>query len=242
MTVFEANRDNTTSILLVDLEATARRSLSFILGEKKYQITEADSVDAALSLLAERSIDVILVNFGKHKPLSLEVVKKIRQNSCDTEVVVMTVSPDPHLAVKALQAGAFDCFDTTAPPEQLMLKLYKAAEHSRLKRQLFALREEVALSNGIGDIGLARHSHLNGNDTSGGSLTPLQENRDGVKVPVEKRTGNGLLHDSQQAVIMKALADNNWNFTHTAHELGIGRTTLWRKMKKYNLKREYAEK
>jgi DNA-binding NtrC family response regulator len=242
MTVFEANRDNTTSILLVDLEATARRSLSFILGEKKYQVTEADSVDAALSLLAERSIDVILVSSGKHKSLSLEVVKKIRQHSRDTEVVVMTASPDPHLAVKALQAGAFDCFDTMTPPEQLMLKLYQAAEHGRLKRQLSALREEVALSNGIGDIGLARLSHLNGNDTSDGSLTRLQENRDGEKVPLEKRTGNGLLHDSQQAVITKALADNNWNFTHTAHELGIGRTTLWRKMKKYNLKREYAEK
>jgi DNA-binding NtrC family response regulator len=242
MNVFEANRDNTTSVLLVDLEATVWRSLSFILGEKKYQVTEADSVDAALSLLAERSIDVVLVSSGQHNSLSLEAVKKIRQRSRATEVVVMTASPDPHLAVRALQVGAFDCFDTMAPPGHLMLKLYKAAEHSRLKRQLFALREEIARSNGIGDVGSAGHSHVNGDDNSGEPLTPLQEYRDGENVPLGKRTGNGLLHDSQQAVIMKALADNNWNFTHTAHELGIGRTTLWRKVKKYNLRRAYAIK
>ncbi len=47
-----------------------------------------------------------------------------------------------------------------------------------------------------------------------------------------------LLDDSQRSLIVKALDDNNWNYTKTAAELGIGRTTLWRKIRKYNLKRE----
>ena len=49
---------------------------------------------------------------------------------------------------------------------------------------------------------------------------------------------DGLLADNQRATIVKALSRNNWNFTQTAQELGIGRTTLWRKVKKYNLKKE----
>lgn len=48
----------------------------------------------------------------------------------------------------------------------------------------------------------------------------------------------GLLADSQRSVILNALSDNNWNFTRTAQALGIGRTTLWRKVKKYNLQRD----
>lgn len=48
----------------------------------------------------------------------------------------------------------------------------------------------------------------------------------------------GLLDEGQRSIIFKALSQNNWNFTQTAQELGIGRTTLWRKVKKYNLKRE----
>ena len=49
---------------------------------------------------------------------------------------------------------------------------------------------------------------------------------------------SGLLDESQRTLIIKALSDNNWNFSQTAQELGIGRTTLWRKVKKYNLKKE----
>ncbi|MFQ5606930.1 MAG: sigma-54-dependent transcriptional regulator [Candidatus Zixiibacteriota bacterium] len=38
--------------------------------------------------------------------------------------------------------------------------------------------------------------------------------------------------------ILKSLEDNNWNYSRTALELGIGRTTLWRKVKKFNLSKE----
>ena len=47
-----------------------------------------------------------------------------------------------------------------------------------------------------------------------------------------------LLDDSQRSLIVRALNDNNWNYTKTADDLGIGRTTLWRKIKKYDLKKE----
>ena len=50
----------------------------------------------------------------------------------------------------------------------------------------------------------------------------------------------GLLDSGQRSLIIKALNDNNWNYTRTAAELGIGRTTLWRKIKKYKLKEETA--
>lgn len=50
----------------------------------------------------------------------------------------------------------------------------------------------------------------------------------------------GLLDSNQRTLIIKALNDNNWNYTRTARELGIGRTTLWRKMKKYDLRPETA--
>lgn len=44
-----------------------------------------------------------------------------------------------------------------------------------------------------------------------------------------------LMDTTQRQTILRALSDNNWNYTQTAQALGIGRTTLWRKMKKYDL-------
>ena len=52
------------------------------------------------------------------------------------------------------------------------------------------------------------------------------------------RLKGNLLDHSQRRLIVQALTENNWNYTRTASELGIGRTTLWRKIKRYDLKRE----
>ncbi|MCK5126408.1 MAG: sigma-54-dependent Fis family transcriptional regulator [candidate division Zixibacteria bacterium] len=43
------------------------------------------------------------------------------------------------------------------------------------------------------------------------------------------------LQDGQKLQILKSLEENNWNHSLTANQLGIGRTTLWRKIKKFNL-------
>ncbi|HEQ99092.1 MAG TPA: sigma-54-dependent Fis family transcriptional regulator [candidate division Zixibacteria bacterium] len=48
------------------------------------------------------------------------------------------------------------------------------------------------------------------------------------------------LEDTQREHIRRTLVSNKWNYTRTSKELGIGRTTLWRKVKKYNLKPETA--
>jgi DNA-binding NtrC family response regulator len=43
------------------------------------------------------------------------------------------------------------------------------------------------------------------------------------------------LAEMQRQHILQSLKENNWNYSLTASKLGIGRTTLWRKVKKYNL-------
>jgi DNA-binding NtrC family response regulator len=43
------------------------------------------------------------------------------------------------------------------------------------------------------------------------------------------------LAELQRRHILRSLKENNWNYSLTATKLGIGRTTLWRKVKKYNL-------
>ena len=46
------------------------------------------------------------------------------------------------------------------------------------------------------------------------------------------------LEDGQRKIIEQTLLEHDWNFTRTASKLGIGRTTLWRKIKKYKIKRK----
>ncbi len=51
-------------------------------------------------------------------------------------------------------------------------------------------------------------------------------------------TTGGSLEMTYRTRILKSLEDNKWNYSQTAVELGIGRTTLWRKVKKYHLTKE----
>ncbi len=62
-----------------------------------------------------------------------------------------------------------------------------------------------------------------------------------VPTKVSLTLKEGLLDSGQRSLIVKTLSDNGWNFTKTATDLGIGRTTLWRKVKKYNLRQEPIE-
>lgn len=43
------------------------------------------------------------------------------------------------------------------------------------------------------------------------------------------------LAEGEKATLVKALETNNWHIQNTADTLGINRTTLWRKMKRYDL-------
>ncbi len=53
---------------------------------------------------------------------------------------------------------------------------------------------------------------------------------------------NMTLKDNQKTLILKALKQNNNNYSRTATQLGISRTTLWRRMKKFKIEGIQVEK
>ncbi|UCD17172.1 MAG: sigma-54-dependent Fis family transcriptional regulator [Candidatus Zixiibacteriota bacterium] len=57
--------------------------------------------------------------------------------------------------------------------------------------------------------------------------------RSGLAAPV----ADGTLEESLKLRIEATLHATNWNYTKTAIKLGIGRTTLWRKIKKYDIRK-----
>ena len=145
----EANLTNTeraTSVLLIDTDGTAHRSLSLDIGKGKYRIKVTDSVDATLEMLAREPFDIVLIDSTANQALELEAVRRIRLSSLYTEVIVLTESSDDQMAVQALEAGAFDCISKPYSNEQLLLRLRRAAEHRRMRQELIALRQEAAMS------------------------------------------------------------------------------------------------
>jgi two-component system response regulator HydG len=74
-----------------------------------------------------------------------------------------------------------------------------------------------------------------------GDIVFITSNREGAEhsehhLPTD--TDSGTLEESLKKRIETTLYANSWNLTKTATKLGIGRTTLWRKIKKYNIKKD----
>jgi len=49
------------------------------------------------------------------------------------------------------------------------------------------------------------------------------------------------LEDLERGFLIRVLKDNNWNRRAAAQELGIGRQTLWRKIKRLNIQPPKAD-
>ena len=85
-------------------------------------------------------------------------------------------------------------------------------------------------------IALSHNDEITDSDIVFITSGELKSNRI-VRRSIDILTETGTLEESLKMRIENMLYANNWNLTLTASKLGIGRTTLWRKIKKYNIRK-----
>ena len=76
--------------------------------------------------------------------------------------------------------------------------------------------------------------------TVGGRLRPLRVGslEVGEAMFIPGADGSTTLAEREKAAIVRTLDQNSWKLAETARELGISRTTLWRRLKAYGLHRD----
>ena len=96
------------TILVVDDEGLARRSLVELLQEEGYQVHEAADGTTALHLLGEIDFDLILSDIKMPGADGIAVLKKARETHPQTMVILMTAYASVDTVVEALRFGAQD--------------------------------------------------------------------------------------------------------------------------------------
>ncbi|HEY6722410.1 MAG TPA: sigma-54 dependent transcriptional regulator [Polyangiaceae bacterium] len=119
-------------VLVVDDEAPVRFTVSEVLRDAGFDVTEADSVEAARELAPSQ--DVIVTDLSMPGASGLDLLAWVRAHCPEVAVLLLTARGNERLAVQAMKQGAWDYLAKPFANDELSLSVERAAERVRLRR------------------------------------------------------------------------------------------------------------
>ncbi|MCC5831689.1 MAG: sigma-54-dependent Fis family transcriptional regulator [Chlamydiales bacterium] len=132
------------TILVAEDEELMRRFLEEALKRKGFAVDAAENGKEAISLLKKNSYDLVITDMKMPDLSGLEILKKTKELSPQTLVLVMTAYGTIENAVEAMRLGAFNYLLKPFTPEAIEALIDKASEHQSLINENTYLREQVA--------------------------------------------------------------------------------------------------
>jgi two-component system response regulator HydG len=133
------------TILIVDDEQSHRLMLRAHLEGEGFQIVEASDGHEAVDRAAERSFDLVLMDIRMPTMDGIEALKRIKEATAATPVIMMTAYGSINSAVEALQAGAIDYLTKPLDMDELIFKAKKALYYRHLEEENILQRERLGL-------------------------------------------------------------------------------------------------
>jgi DNA-binding NtrC family response regulator len=132
-----------STILIAEDEELLRQELSETLIDKGYRVLSAADGAAALGILKANSVQLVITDLRMPRSDGLELVRKGREASPETQFIVMTAFGSMETAIEALRAGAVDYVlkplamdELIGKTDRIMETLELRASNRMLKRDL----------------------------------------------------------------------------------------------------------
>ena len=126
-------------ILIIDDDSAIRTSLSFMLKRAKYDVQAVASPKEAMAVVRSVSPELILMDMNFSLTTTgdegITLLKQVKIFRPETPVILMTAWGSIQLAVKGMQAGAFDFITKPWNNAALMLRIETALELNGKKKE-----------------------------------------------------------------------------------------------------------
>jgi len=130
-------------ILVVDDEASIRRTLREILEYEDYAVEEAEDGEGALDKLRKDRFDVVLLDVKMPKVDGLEVLATMGKEQIDVPVVMISGHGTIETAVEATKLGAFDFVEKPPDLNRLLLSIRNAMDRGQLESENKRMRQTI---------------------------------------------------------------------------------------------------
>jgi len=139
-------RKDALRLLIVDDEEAARYGIRRALSTFGYNVSEADSAEAARALIKQQEPDLMLLDVNLPGISGLDLLREIKSaNGNGPLVIIVTAHGSERMAVEAVKAGAYDYLSKPFELDDLRLVIKNAAETIELRRENFSLRRRIEI-------------------------------------------------------------------------------------------------
>ena len=130
-------------VLVVDDEASIRRTLREILEYEDYAVEEAEDGVIALEKLRAARFDVVLLDVKMPKKDGMEVLEAIAKEKIDVPVVMISGHGTIDTALEATRLGAYDFVEKPPDLNRLLLTIRNAMDRGQLKSENRRMRQTI---------------------------------------------------------------------------------------------------
>jgi len=130
-------------LLVIDDEASTRDLLKLSLEMEGYTVFVAEDGPKGLEIFARENPSVVLTDIKMPGMDGIEVLRRIKEQSPDAEVIVITGHGEMNLAIEALKLEASDFISKPVSDESLNIALRRAEEKIWLRNRLREYTEDL---------------------------------------------------------------------------------------------------
>jgi len=144
VTVSPASKE---SILVVDDALSTLEVLERNLRTEHYQVFTASSVPEAIRILEAAPVDLVITDFKMPEVSGIDLVRHVRENLKETEVIMITGYPSIDGAVTAVKAGAQEFLSKPFTDEELLGAVRRTLDRLQARKTVQGASEEVGPSS-----------------------------------------------------------------------------------------------
>jgi two-component system response regulator HydG len=130
-------------VLVLDDDSAHAEAVAESLERAGYECKVAVSGTEGLRALEADSYDVVLTDLVMRDLSGIEIVRRVKARSPETEIIVMTGYPSYETCIEAMDEGAYDYMNKPIDINILRAKLRKAVEKQKLFRSNVDLKRQL---------------------------------------------------------------------------------------------------